>query len=157
MVLINGDGGLQMNIQEFQTVVHYQLPLKIFILNNNGYLTIRATQQNHFGRFVGSDSESGVSCPDTIKLATAYGIPCMRIENQQQLAENIDAVLSHEGPFICEIMMPENQPLIPRISSVKRPDGTVVSKPLEDLYPFLDTDEFLENMIIEPIEILADK
>lgn len=155
-ILINGDGGLQMNLQEFQTVLHYNLPIKMFILNNNGYMTIRATQQNHFGRFVGSDIESGVSCPDTIALAKAYGISSLRIENQQQLAEKIEEVLAHEGPFICEIMMPENQALIPRISSVKRPDGTVVSKPLEDLYPFLDEDEFLDNMIIDPVEILAN-
>ena len=108
-ILINGDGGLQMNLQELQTVVHYNLPIKMFILNNNGYMTIRATQQNHFGRFIGSDAESGVSCPDTMKLAKAYGIPALRIGSQQQLAEKIGDVLAHDGPFICEIMMPEDQ------------------------------------------------
>ena len=124
------------------------------MLNNNGYLTIKATQQNHFGRFVGSSHDSGVTCPDVIKLANAYGIPSESIENQDQLKERIDFVLAQSGPFICEIMMPEDQLLIPRISSLKKPDGTVISKPLEDLFPFLERDEFLENMIVDPVEIL---
>lgn len=154
-ICISGDGGLQMNIQELQTVVHNKLPIILFVLNNKGYLTIKLMQQNHFGRYVGSDPSSGVSCPDTIKIAEAYGIPSIRISDQKTLDEKIDWVLEQEGPFICEIMMPENQPLIPRVSSLKKPDGTIVSKPLEDLYPFLDREEFAENMIVKPIEPLT--
>ena len=157
IILITGDGGLQMNIQELQTVKHHNLPIIIFILNNNGYLTIKLMQQNHFGKLVGSDSSSGVSCPDIIKLANAYGIDSCRINNQQELDNNIERILAKKGPFICEIMMPENQPLIPRVSSMKKPDGSIVSKPLEDLYPFLDRKEFYKNMIIEPIDILEKK
>lgn len=154
-ILITGDGGLQMNIQELQTVIHYKLPLIIFVLNNEGYLTIKLMQQNHFGRYVGSNPASGMSCPDIIKLAEAYGIKSVRINSQKDLDKRLDKVLAEPGPYICEIMMPEEQPLIPRVSSLKLPDGAIISKPMEDLYPFLDEEEFLENMIIEPVEILG--
>jgi acetolactate synthase-1/2/3 large subunit len=153
-ILITGDGGLQMNIQELQTVVHYQLPLIIFVLNNAGYLTIKLMQQNHFGRYVGSDPSSGLSCPDIVKLAAAYGIKSEQISNKEELRRRLDVVLAEPGPYVCEIMMPDDQPLIPRVSSLKLPNGRIISKPLEDLYPFLDRKEFLENMIIEPVEVL---
>ncbi|MCL0045007.1 thiamine pyrophosphate-binding protein [Nitrospinaceae bacterium] len=153
-ICISGDGGLQMNIQELQTIVHYNLPIKLFVLNNNGYLTIKATQQNHFGRFVGAEESSGVTCPDIIKIATAYGLPSIRISNTEELNLKIDSVLEALGPMVCEIIMGENQPLIPRVSSLKKPDGTIISKPIEDLYPFLSREEFLENMIVDPTEIL---
>lgn len=153
-ILITGDGGLQMNIQEFQTVAHHRLPLIIFVLNNEGYLTIKLMQQNHFGRYVGSDPSSGLTCPDIVKLAQAYGIESERIGDQKTLDERLDAVLAHPGPYVCEILMPPEQPLIPRVSSLKLPDGRIVSKPMEDLYPFLDREEFRENMIVDPVEIL---
>jgi acetolactate synthase I/II/III large subunit len=154
-ICISGDGGLQMNIQELQTIVHYNLPIKLFVLNNNGYLTIKATQQNHFGRFVGAEQSSGVTCPDIIKISTAYGLPNTRIANTEELHLKIDSVLQSPGPMVCEIIMEENQPLIPRVSSLKKPDGTIISKPIEDLYPFLSREEFLENMIVAPKEILS--
>jgi acetolactate synthase-1/2/3 large subunit len=154
-ICISGDGGLQMNIQELQTIVHYNLPIKLFVLNNNGYLTIKATQQNHFGRFVGAEQSSGVTCPDIIKIATAYGLPTARMANTEELNEKIDSVLQATGPIVCEIIMEENQPLIPRVSSLKKPDGTIISKPIEDLYPFLSREEFMENMIVDPTEILT--
>ena len=153
-ICISGDGGLQMNIQELQTLVQYKLPVILFVLNNKGYLTIKLMQQNHFGRYVASENSSGVSCPDIIKVAQAYGIKTERIANHQELHDKIDKVLAEPGPFVCEIMMPEDQPLIPRVSSIKKPDGSIISKPLEDLYPFLNREEFLENMLVEPVEIL---
>jgi acetolactate synthase I/II/III large subunit len=154
-ICISGDGGLQMNIQELQTIVHYNLPIKLFVLNNKGYLTIKATQQNHFGRFVGAEQSSGVTCPDIIKITTAYGLPNTRIANTKELNLKIDSVLKTPGPMVCEIIMEENQPLIPRVSSLKKPDGTIISKPIEDLYPFLSREEFMENMIVAPTEILT--
>ena len=96
----------------------------------------------------------GLSCPDIIKVATAYGIKSERILNNDRLHSKIDNVLVERGPFVCEVIMPKDQQLIPRVSSIKKPDGSIVSKPLEDLYPFLGKDEFLENMIVEPVEIL---
>lgn len=155
-ICISGDGGLQMNIQELQTLVHYNLPVILFVLNNGGYLTIKLMQQNHFGRYVGSEQSSGLSCPDIVKIGKAYDIKTARISNNKELHSNIDSILDERGPFICEIMMPENQPLIPRVSSLKKPDGTIESKPLEDLYPFLDRDEFLDNMLIKPLEVLKN-
>ena len=153
-ICISGDGGLQMNIQELQTIVHNKLPIILFVINNNGYLTIKLMQQNHFGTYVGSEPSSGVSCPDILKIASAYGIPSIRLSNQEILNEKIDWILDQTGPYICEIMMSENQPLIPRVSSFKKPDGTIIAKPLEDLYPFLEREEFMSNMFIEPIEPL---
>lgn len=155
-ICISGDGGLQMNIQELQTIVHYKLPLILFVLNNGGYLTIKLMQQNHFGRYVGSDKNSGLSCPDIIKVATAYGLKTGRIANNDELHDKIDYILAEPGPFVCEIIMREDQPLIPRVSSLKKPDGTIVSKPLEDMYPFLSREEFFENMIVKPIEVLKE-
>ncbi len=153
-ICISGDGGLQMNIQEFQTLVQYKLPLILFVLNNQGYLTIKLMQQNHFGRYVGSDPSSGVGTPDIVKIAEAYGIKSTRISDHTELNQKLDSILAEDGPFVCEIMMPPEQQLIPRISSLKKPDGTIISKPLEDLYPFLDREEFHGNMIIKPIEPL---
>jgi acetolactate synthase-1/2/3 large subunit len=143
-----------MNIQELQTVAQHRLPLVIFVLNNEGYLTIKLMQQNHFGRYIGSDPASGLSCPDIIKLADAYGIAAERIGDQPTLDRRLDEVLAQDGPYICEIMMPPEQALIPRVSSLKLPDGRIISKPMEDLFPFLDRDEFAENMIVDPVEIL---
>lgn len=153
-ICISGDGGLQMNIQELQTVVHNRLPIILFLLNNQGYLTIKLMQQNHFGSYVGSEASSGVSTPDIIKVAQAYGIDALRINNQQELDARLDWVLAQPGPFICEVMMPEDQALIPRTSSLKKPDGKIISRPLEDLYPFLDREEFAANMIVKQVEPL---
>ncbi len=153
-ICISGDGGLQMNIQELQTLVHNQLPIILFVLNNDGYLAIKLTQQNHFGRLVGSEPSSGVSCPDLMKVSTAYGIDCERISDADTLDARIDAILAKPGPYICEIMMPPDQKLVPRLSSVKKPDGSIMSNPLEDLAPALDRDEFLANMIVPPVDVL---
>jgi acetolactate synthase I/II/III large subunit len=153
-ICISGDGGLQMNIQELQTLAHFQLPVILFVLNNQGYLTIKATQQNHFGRFVGSEKSSGITCPDIIKVAEAHGLEADRIANTDELHAKIHSVLDKPGPFVCEVIMPATQPLIPRVSSLKKPDGSIISKPIEDLYPFLDRKEFAENMIVDPVEIL---
>ena len=153
VMCITGDGSFQQNIQELQTVVHYRLPLKIFILNNEGYLSIRFTQGKYFDkRFIGESSISGVSFPDAEKIAKAYGIKFVRVSDNGQLDYILDDVLNYNGPVICEIMTPREQPIIPTVASEKKDDGTMVSKPLEDMYPFLDRDEFKSNMIVKPLE-----
>ena len=140
-----------MNLQELQTVVHRQLPIKIFLLDNNGYGSIKQTQSNFFGNeLIGCDGPSGVSFPDFRKVAAAFGIPDCELSSQEDLPEKIDAVLSMPGPVLCVVCMPDHLPFAPKLSSKKLPDGRMISKPLEDLYPFLDREEFRSNMIIEP-------
>lgn len=153
VVCLEGDGSIQLNIQELQTVVHHQLPLKIFIFNNNGYLSIRTTQTNFFnGRLVGEGPQSGVTLPDMVKIADAYGIKTFRIVDQDELSEKIQEMLSFPGPAICDVLIQPDQLFAPRTSSQRLPDGKMVSKPLEDMYPFLDRNEFLSNMIIPPVD-----
>ncbi|MCM8817354.1 MAG: thiamine pyrophosphate-binding protein [Candidatus Omnitrophica bacterium] len=148
VVSIIGDGGLQHNIQELETVARLQLPLKIFILNNNGYASIRNMQNGHFGgHLVACDPTSGLTLPDTCKIATAYGLKNMRIYNQENIKEKVKEVLESEGPFICDLMINPDMPTAPRLVSQVMPDGSIVSKPLEDLWPFLDREEFKENML----------
>ena len=150
---ITGDGSLQMNIQELQTLVHHQLPVKLVVWNNNGYLSIRATQLKFFsGREIGTDPASGVSFPSTEKIAKAYGITFLRVSELTALDEAIEIMMGTTGPMILEVMCPENQEVIPTASSMRMPDGRMVSKPLEDMYPFLEREEFLENMIVNPID-----
>lgn len=147
---IYGDGGFQMNIQELQTVVYYQIPVKMFLLNNKSYLTIKHTQEMFFeGNLVGSDSASGYSAPDFGKVADAYGIYSLSVDNQKDLTEAIRKTLNTPGPVLCEIIMPSDQLLIP-ISVLDKSRGHAGS-PIERMYPFLSEEEFLENMIIDPI------
>lgn len=152
VVGITGDGSLQMNIQELQTVVHHQLPIKLVVWNNNGYLSIRTTQRKFFsGRELGTDAQSGLSLPDTEKIAAAYGIPFLRVSESNLLDAALERMMKTKGPVILEVMCPENQEIIPTASSKKLPDGRMVSKPLEDMYPFLEREEFFANMIVKPL------
>lgn len=153
IICVTGDGSIQMNIQELQTIIHHQLPIKIFVLNNEGYISIRNTQDSFLkGRFVGSSRESGLSCPDIIKIAAAYGFTTCKIKNQQKLKTQIQGVLNHSGPIVCEIMLSPTEKMAPKLSSELKPNGKIVSKPLEDMFPFLERDEFKSNMIIPTID-----
>lgn len=153
VICVTGDGSLQMNIQEFQTIIHNQLPIKLFVLNNDGYISIRNTQGGFFkGHYVGSTHESGVSCPDTIKIAQAYGFTTYKIENQENLAHEISKVLAMQGPVVCEVMLSPTEKMEPKLSSEVKPDGRIVSKPLEDMFPFLDRETFKANMIVKTID-----
>lgn len=147
-VVITGDGSLQMNIQEFAPIRHNNLPIKTFVLNNNGYLLIRSTQRNFMeDRFVGEGPDSGVWCPELEKIAEAYEIPYVRIENVDEIDEKVKQVFATDGPVICEVMTPEWQALVPRITSEKMPDGRLVAHEYSDMFPFLDRDEYKKNMI----------
>lgn len=152
-ICVTGEGSLQMNIQELQTIIHNKLPIKIFVLNNAGYISIRNTQNNFFkGHKVGSDKDSGVSFPDTVKLAQAYGFEVCRIENQLNLKGELEEILSKPGAVVCEIMLSPTEKMEPKLSSKIKPDGKMVSKPLEDMFPFLPREEFYKNMIIKPVD-----
>lgn len=147
VICLAGDGSLQMNIQEFATLLQYQLPVKLFILNNEGYLSIRTSQKGFFGNTIGESPTSGVSFPDVLKLAKAYRIPAIRLDSAD-FSRRLPKVLEGSGPFICEVMLDSNQGFEPRQSSRQLPDGRIVSAPLEDMFPFLERDELQENLLI---------
>jgi acetolactate synthase-1/2/3 large subunit len=148
VLCLAGDGSIQMNIQELQTVVHHHLPLKIFVLNNSGYLSMRMTQAGFFGRLTGESAASGASLPDMVKVACAYGIPSIRIDRQSQL-EQIDRALAADGPALIDVVLDRNQEFEPRSRARQLPDGRIVSPNLEDMYPFLDETELMDNVIKE--------
>lgn len=149
---ITGDGSFQMNIQELQTVAHYKPNLKLVIWNNEGYLSIKTTQRKFFNsRFAGTEKSSGISFPDAEKIANAYGIAFFRMSSPEQLRRELKSILFTPGPVIIEIMCPRDQELAPIVSAFKKEDGTMLSKPIEDMYPFLDREEFLREMIVEPV------
>jgi acetolactate synthase-1/2/3 large subunit len=146
VICLAGDGSIMMNLQELQTIAHHRLPIKIFVLNNRGYLSIRTSQTNFFGRLAGEGPGSGVSFPDFVAVATAFGIPARRLASADfpdQLAE----VLAGEGPYLCDVVLDETQGFEPRMSSRKLDDGSIHSPPLEDMFPFLDREELAANMI----------
>jgi acetolactate synthase-1/2/3 large subunit len=146
-VLITGDGSIQLNIQELLTAQYYRLPLKIFILNNEGYASIRATQNSLFdGRLVGADPSSGVATVDLRKLAEVYGFAYEYVATNDSVKVCIDRVLAQPGPVICEVKISPDQVITPKASAFRRPDGTLESRPLEDMAPFLPREEVWENM-----------
>ena len=150
VICVTGDGSIQLNIQELQTIVYNKLPIKIFVLNNQGYISIRNTQKAFFnGYFVGANKESGLSLPDMIRIAKVYGIETLTIRNHQELEAQINKVLSYPGAVLCEVELDPEERMYPKLSSEVKEDGTLVSKPLEDMYPFVDRQEFKRNMIIE--------
>jgi acetolactate synthase-1/2/3 large subunit len=123
------------------------------VLNNNGYLLIRLTQNNFMeGRKIGIDAESGVSCPDLEKISHAYGIKFIRISKISEMEEKIKEMHAYKGAVICEVMTPENQLLIPRVASKKLDDGRMVSMPYDDMFPFLPREEYESNIVREKSE-----
>ncbi len=152
-ICVDGDGGFQFNIQELETVARLNLPIKFFVLNNDGYASIRASQKNYFGQeSIGCDASTGLTVPDLAKVAAAYGIKSARIADQRNLRRDVRAVLDTPGPVVCDVHVIPDETRAPRLSSTQKPDGTFVSRPLEDLWPFLDRKEFLENMIVTPLQ-----
>ena len=145
---ITGDGSFQFNIQELQTIVQNELPVKIVVFNNNGYLLIRLTQNNFLqSRFMGIDKSTGVSFPDLKKISKAYGINYMRISKTKGLNSKINKLIDHKGPIICEVICPSNQILMPRVASKQNEDGTMVSMPYDDMFPFLSREEYKRNTL----------
>ncbi len=146
VVCLAGDGSLQQNIQELQTVRHHGLPVKLFVLDNGGYLSIRTTQDNFFGATIGSGPHDGVSFPDYVAVASAYGLPARQVKDPGELDGAIRWVLESGGPAMCHVQLDPNQLFEPRVKSRALPDGSLVSPALEDMYPFLDRDELAGNM-----------
>lgn len=152
-VSIEGDGGFIMNIQELETVKRLGLPIKFFVLNNGGYVSIQATQKNYFNEnYVGSSKSSGLTLPAITSLAKAFGIATVELKNHTRIREKIHDILQREGPVVCEVIVSSDQTTAPRVSSRQRQDGSMVSLPMEDLWPFLDREEFQSNMMIPTVE-----
>jgi acetolactate synthase-1/2/3 large subunit len=146
IICLAGDGSLQMNVQEFQTVTNYGIPLKIFVMNNQGYLSIRSSQNNFFGRLSGAGPESGSELPDYVKVANAYGLAASRLQAQDFTAA-LREVLDTTGPHICDVVLDGAQGFEPRMSSRQLEDGRIVTPPLEDMHPFLSREELASNML----------
>jgi acetolactate synthase I/II/III large subunit len=151
VICLAGDGSLQMNIQELQTLAQNNLPVKLFVLNNNGYLSIRTSQKGFFGDTVGESPESNIGFPNIEKIAAAYEIPYKRLD-MKNFVKPLQDALETEGPVISEVILDPEQGFEPRQSSRQLPDGRIVSAPLEDMFPFLEREELIENLLIPPWE-----
>jgi acetolactate synthase I/II/III large subunit len=149
-VLFTSEGTLQFNIQELQTIVHHKLPLKIIVFNNASYGAIEITQRTFFNAKFGVDAVSGLSFPDTGKIAQAYGIEYIRVDRIDELDDGVRRGIDHDGPVILEVFCCL-QVRYPRMSSVKNDDGTFTSRPFEDMEPLLPRDEFYREMIVNPL------
>ena len=148
-ICVAGEGGLMMTIQELATINHHKLPVKVFVLNNGGYLTIKQTQELGFeGRLMGINEESGLSFPDFLKIAEAHGIKGIRLTSHKDLKKQIEGIMNHDGPVLCEIVMDIDQMQAPKAINRRNEDGTMRQTPLEDSYPFLDSAEIKENLDI---------
>ena len=153
VICLTGDGSIQMNLQELQTIVFHKLPIKIFVVNNGGYHSMRQTEGNLFPEYskVGIGPESGdLSFPDMSKIAGAYGIPYLMAKTNREIPDIVEKVLKTEGYIMCEIFVDINQKFEPKSATKRLEDGTLVSPPLEDLAPFLPRQE-LENIMIIPM------
>ncbi len=153
IILLTGDGSIQMNLQELQTIIHHKMPIKIFLINNGGYHSIRQTQKNFFGEpLVGIGVDSGdLSFPSMEKLAWAYGYPYISARHNGELKRAIEETLTVQGPAICEVFVTTDQNFEPKSSAKRLEDGSLVSSPLEDLSPFLPEEEMNKNMLISRV------
>jgi len=146
-ICLTGDGSLQWNIQELLFLQYHRLPVVVFVFNNDGYACIRATQDAFFkGHYVAADGRSGVGNPNFKKLAEAYSLSYFSIRTNEELEKGLQAVLSEEGPVLCELNISPKQVISPKASAFRRPDGTMESRPLEDMAPFLPREEVYANM-----------
>jgi acetolactate synthase-1/2/3 large subunit len=149
VMCLNCDGGMMLNLQELQTIAHHQLPVKLFIFNNDGYLMIKHTQNALFKTgYVGTDKASGISCPDYAKIAAAFEMPSYQIRNWDECDETLAKVKAATGPVICEVFMHPEQPFTPKLSLVAKEDGTLISPPLEDLSPLVPRDVLTRAMLV---------
>ncbi len=143
-VCISGDGGLMFNLQEFQTVINYKIPLKLFIINNGGYLTMKLMQQKNFKKFVGADDTSGLTLPDFLKVAKSFSFETIKLKNENNLHKNLKNILNSKKATVCEIITPPMQELVPRVQTQMNKDGTFQPAMLDNMYPFLGVEKIDE-------------
>ena len=157
IIVLTGDGSIQMNLQELQTIIHHKMPLKIFVINNGGYHSIRQTQNSFFGKpLVGIGVDSGMegegtdlSFPSLEKLAYAYGYPYVSIHSNKELSEGIEKTLQEEGPVLCEVFVSLTQQFLPKSGAKRDKEGNLFSPPLQDMDPFLPDEEMAMLMLLK--------
>ena len=157
IIVLTGDGSIQMNLQELQTIIHHKMPLKIFVVNNGGYHSIRQTQNSFFGKpLVGIGVDSGMdgegtdlSFPSLEKLASAYGYPYVSIHSNKELSEGIEKTLSQDGPVLCEVFVSLTQQFLPKSSAKRDKEGNLFSPPLQDMDPFLPEEDMEMLMLLK--------
>jgi acetolactate synthase-1/2/3 large subunit len=148
IICVAGDGSIMMNLQELQTIAGNKLPVQIFILNNFGYHSIRQTQRNFFSdNIVGCGVDSGLTFPDFEKIAKGFDFPYFQIRNHKELKENLGNIMATKGRFICEVFLDIDQHFAPKLSSKKLEDGSMVTSPMEDMWPFLSKEELETNIL----------
>ena len=136
-ICITGDGGLMFNIQELHTFINYKIPVKIFIINNGGYLTMKLMQQKNFKKFVGADKKSGLTLPSFLNVAKAFGFEIEKIDNEKNLDKKLKIILNSKKAIVCEIITPPMQELVPRVQTQMNRDGSFEPAMLDNMYPFL--------------------
>lgn len=147
IICVSGDGGIMFNLQELQTIFHHKLPIKLFILCNNGYLTMKLMQSKNFKKYIGSNPKSGLSCPNFEKIARSFSINSITVKNSNNLKKKIESFIKRKGPGVCQIFMRDNQQLIPRVQTKMRKDGTFEPTPIDDMYPYLEREEYKNNIL----------
>jgi acetolactate synthase-1/2/3 large subunit len=146
-VCVEGDGSLQLNLQELSTLRQLNLPIVLVVMNNGGYASIRNTQRNYFSsRFIGTGPEANLGMPDLVRLSDALGIPAMRIERAEDLAAGLARAVRERGPFVCDVVLSSSETLAPKVAAIPQPDGSMLSMPLEDMSPLLPLDELTREM-----------
>jgi len=152
VIAVDGDGGFMFNIQELETIHRLNLPIKFFVMNNDGYSSIRASQTAYFQKpSIGADKNTGITIPNLSAVGRAFKLSTAVIKDQTNLRDEVKKVLAIPGPVLCDVNVLPDEVRAPRLSSYQKPDGSFVSKPLEDLFPFLPREEFLANMIVKPL------
>lgn len=152
VLAVTGDGSFMQNMQEMEVLRFHNLNVKVFIMNNAGYFSIHQTQNKFFnGNFVGESAASGISFPDMGKVADAFGVKYYRLNTIAESDEKLFSIINETGPAIIDVNITSEMEVIPTNASSMRADGMMISKPLEDMYPFLDRKEFLDNMFVEPV------
>src|SRR5664280_533689 len=138
VICLNADGGMMLNLQELQTIAHHRLPIKLVVFSNDGYLMIKHSQQNLFdGRYIGSNLDSGVSCPDFEKLADTFGLTYLKLTETSETSSTVKSLFDAEGPVLLEVVMHPEQLFIPRVGTIKGDKGALISPPLEDMIPLV--------------------
>jgi acetolactate synthase-1/2/3 large subunit len=148
-ICVDGDGGFHMNLQELEVIRRLNLPIKFFVLDNQGYGSIRNSQRSYFnGRLVASDASSGLTLPNTLAVARGYGLDTASLESHEGIRERMAELLDRPGPLVCVVKLDPDQPTLPRVTSYMKPDGQMATRPMEDMYPFLDRETLQAEMLV---------